>query len=45
LNFEPEIGIAQGIQHYIDWVRDQDWDIERLQQQEMILNWRPWNDG
>jgi len=41
LNFEPEIGIAQGIQHYIDWVRDQDWDIERLQQQEMILNWRP----
>ena len=45
LNFEPEIGIAQGIQHYIDWVRDQDWDIERLQQQEMILNWRPWSDG
>jgi len=41
LNFEPEIGIAQGIQHYIYWVRDQDWDIERLQQQEMILNWRP----
>jgi len=45
LNFEPEIGIAQGIQHYIDWARDQDWDIERLQQQEMIINWRPWSDG
>jgi UDP-glucose 4-epimerase len=45
LNFEPEIGIAQGIQHYIDWVREQDWDLERLQQQEMIINWRPWSDG
>lgn len=40
LNFQPEIEITQGIQHYIDWVREQNWDIERLQQQEMVINWR-----
>lgn len=41
LNFEPEIGITEGVQHYIDWVREQNWDLERLQQQERIINWRP----
>ena len=45
LNFEPEVRIAQGIQYYIDWVREQDWDLERLQRQEMIFNWRPVSDG
>jgi len=41
LNFEPEIGITKGVQHYIDWVREQNWDLERLQQRERIINWRP----
>lgn len=41
MNFQPEIGIDQGIRHYIDWVRNQNWDLESLQKQEMIINWRP----
>ena len=41
INFEPDIGITDGIQHYIDWIRDQHWDLERLQQQEKVINWRP----
>jgi UDP-glucose 4-epimerase len=40
LNFKPEIGIVEGIQYYIDWVRDQGWDLENLQRQELIINWR-----
>ncbi len=41
LNFEPEIGITEGVQHYIDWAKEQNWDLRRLQQQERIINWRP----
>lgn len=41
LNFEPEIGITEGVQHYIDWAKEQNWDLERLQQRERIINWRP----
>ncbi len=41
LNFQPEIAITEGIQHYIDWVREQNWDIASLQQREVVINWRP----
>lgn len=41
LNFEPEIGITEGVQHYINWAKEQNWDLRRLQQQERIINWRP----
>jgi UDP-glucose 4-epimerase len=41
LGFQPEIGIALGIRHYVDWLRNQDWDLVSLQQQEKIINWRP----
>ncbi len=39
LSFMPQIGIEEGIRHYIDWVKEQDWDLEYLQQQEEIINW------
>jgi UDP-glucose 4-epimerase len=41
LRFKPEIGIVPGIQNYVRWVRSQNWDFQRLQQQEKIFNWRP----
>jgi UDP-glucose 4-epimerase len=41
LCFKPEIGIVPGIQNYVRWVRSQNWDFQRLQQQEKIFNWRP----
>lgn len=39
LNFKPQIGIEDGIRNYIDWVKEQNWDLEHLQQQEVIINW------
>jgi UDP-glucose 4-epimerase len=41
LGFQPEIEIEAGIRRYIDWVQNQNWDIKRLQQEEVIINWRP----
>jgi UDP-glucose 4-epimerase len=41
LNFQPQIGIEDGIQHYIDWIKKQNWNLKRLQEQEVIQNWRP----
>jgi len=41
LDFQPEIEIEEGIQHYISWFKEQDWDLQSLQQQEVICNWRP----
>jgi UDP-glucose 4-epimerase len=41
LDFQPEIGIESGIRHYIDWVQSQNWNLKRLQQEEVIINWRP----
>lgn len=41
LAFQPEIGIEAGIRHYVDWVQGQNWDLKRLQQEEIIINWRP----
>lgn len=41
LDFEPAISIARGIHNYVNWVRSQNWDLQRLQQQEKIFNWRP----
>ncbi len=41
LSFQPSIGIVEGIGNYIAWVKEQGWDCGRLQQQEVIFNWRP----
>ena len=41
LSFQPQIGIKEGIQHYIDWIGEQNWDLQQLQQREVIINWRP----
>jgi UDP-glucose 4-epimerase len=40
LKFQPRIRIAAGVKHYIDWVKEQHWDLKHLQQQEVIINWR-----
>jgi UDP-glucose 4-epimerase len=40
LGFQPEIDIEEGIRHYISWFKEQDWDLQNLQQQEVICNWR-----
>lgn len=39
LGFRPRMGIKKGISHYIDWVLKQNWDIEQLQRQEIVINW------
>jgi UDP-glucose 4-epimerase len=41
LQFQPDIGISAGIEHYINWLKEQNWDLKQLQQQEVIINWRP----
>lgn len=40
LHFQPEIGIEEGIRQYIDWIKDQNWNLKCLQEQEIIQNWR-----
>ena len=40
LDFQPHIGIEAGIQHYIDWIKEQHWDLKHLQQTEVVINWR-----
>jgi UDP-glucose 4-epimerase len=40
LNFNPEIEITEGIQDYIDWLKDQNRDLKQLQQNEAIINWK-----
>jgi len=39
LNFRAQIGIEEGIRHYIDWVTKQNWDLKRLHKEEVIINW------
>lgn len=41
LDFKPEIEIEEGIRHYISWFKEQHCDLQSLQQQEVICNWRP----
>jgi UDP-glucose 4-epimerase len=41
LGFQPDIGIASGIRDYVEWLRNQNWDLASLQQQGKIINWRP----
>jgi UDP-glucose 4-epimerase len=41
LGFRPEIDITEGIQHYLDWVKSQDLDLQHIQHQEKLINWRP----
>lgn len=45
LGFQPQIGIEEGIRHYIAWVKEQGWDLNQLQKEEVILNWRPVRNG
>ncbi len=40
LDFQPEIEIEDGIRQYIDWFKEQNQDLQSLQQQEVICNWR-----
>ena len=39
LNFKAQIGIEEGIQQYINWVKQQSWDLKQLQREEVIINW------
>ena len=39
LNFKARIGIAEGIRRYIDWAKEQNWDLNHLQNEEVIINW------
>jgi UDP-glucose 4-epimerase len=41
LDFKPRIKIEEGIERYITWARRQNWDLKQLQQEEVIVNWRP----
>jgi UDP-glucose 4-epimerase len=40
LDFRPQIEIRAGIKKYIDWLKDQNWDLKLLQKNEVIINWR-----
>lgn len=44
LKFRPRVSIEDGIGHYVDWVRGQHWDLEHLQEREVIMNWRSRDD-
>lgn len=39
LNFRAQIGIEEGIRHYIDWVTEQNWDLKHLNKEAVIINW------
>lgn len=41
LNFRPQIGLEDGIKHYISWTKKQNWDLKSLQAQEVVQNWKP----
>jgi UDP-glucose 4-epimerase len=41
LGFQAEIDITEGIRHYLDWVKSQDLDLQHIQHQEKLINWRP----
>jgi UDP-glucose 4-epimerase len=40
LGFRPEIGITAGIKEYIEWLKDQKWDLKQLQKNEVLINWK-----
>jgi UDP-glucose 4-epimerase len=40
LGFQPHVSIEAGIQQYLDWINEQHWDLQRLQQNEVVINWR-----
>ena len=39
LNFKAQIGIEEGVRQYINWVKQQSWDLKQLQREEVIINW------
>jgi UDP-glucose 4-epimerase len=39
LGFLPQTGIEAGIKQYIDWTKEQNWDLKHLQKTEVIKNW------
>jgi UDP-glucose 4-epimerase len=41
IGFQPNIPIEEGLERYIAWVGRQNWDLKQLQQEEVIINWRP----
>jgi UDP-glucose 4-epimerase len=40
LNFKPQIDIETGIEQYIQWIKEQNWDLKQLQQKEVVINWK-----
>jgi UDP-glucose 4-epimerase len=40
LGFQPRVNFEEGIKRYITWVQGQHWDLQQLQQEEVIVNWR-----
>jgi UDP-glucose 4-epimerase len=41
LAFEPRTRVEDGIRNYVSWLKQQNWDIEKLQREEILFNWRP----
>jgi UDP-glucose 4-epimerase len=39
LGFKPQVGIEEGIGQYISWIKQQDYDIQQLFQEEILINW------
>jgi len=40
LDFQPQIGIEEGIEQYINWIKEQNWDLEHLKKTEVVINWK-----
>lgn len=40
LGFEPTVGIHEGIEWYIAWVRDQNIDVQQWVSREPVINWQ-----
>jgi UDP-glucose 4-epimerase len=45
LGYEPRVSLSQGIQHLLQWYRDQRKTPEELLEQEILHNWVPASDA
>jgi UDP-glucose 4-epimerase len=39
LGFSPTVDIESGVQRYIQWIQEQDFDLEKWVEQESVQNW------
>jgi len=39
VGFKPQFTFMDGIRQYIDWVKEQGWDLKQLEKDEAIINW------